>query len=63
MLKNESGKIENHYTIVCFECIYKESTLKPSYEIEELGWFKLENIKNLHLVSTTKMALKDAGMM
>ncbi|RLI05849.1 NUDIX hydrolase [Candidatus Bathyarchaeota archaeon] len=57
----KSTKSERQYAIVCFQCVPKSFKLRPNHEVADIGWFKPETIKKLPLVSTTYLALKDAG--
>ncbi len=61
ILKNEDKTVKKQYVIVCFEGVGKTFQLKPNHEVLDLGWFKPEEIGKLQLVTTTRMALKDAG--
>ena len=61
ILRDENGEIKRHYAIMCFESTYKNSPLQPNCEVEDAGWFKPETLTNLPLVSTTRLAFKDAG--
>lgn len=63
ILKNEKGEIEHHYEIMCFESTYASSSLKSNEEIDGACWFEPEVISTLPLVSTTRLALKDAGFL
>ena len=63
ILRDENGEVKYHYAIICFESSYKNSLLKSNQEVVEAGWYKPEKLATFSLVSTTMLALKDAGIL
>ncbi|RLG92300.1 MAG: hypothetical protein DRO36_01835 [Candidatus Hecatellales archaeon] len=63
ILRDEYGRVKRQYVIVCFEGVGKTFKLKPNHEVLDLGWFKPEELDKLQLVTTTRMALRDAGFL
>ena len=62
ILRDENGEVKYHYAIICFESSYKNSLLTPNQEIVEAGWYNHEKLATISMVSTTILALKDAGI-
>ena len=61
MVKDEIGNLKKQFVIVCFLSKGLTENLKPDEEVADASWFKPEEIWKLPLVSTTILALKDAG--
>jgi len=61
MVKDEIGNLKKQFVIVCFLSKGLTENLKPDKEVADASWFKPEEIWKLPLVSTTILALKDAG--
>jgi len=52
-----------HYVVVCYRCRPLTSNVRPGPDVEEAKWFGLRELRSLKLMSVTKKALSDAGLL
>mgnify|MGYP000182654397 CR=1 FL=1 len=53
----------HHYIIICFSCRPIGGELRPGPDVEAARWFRLGELGRIELMSVTKEALRDAGIL
>lgn len=52
-----------HYVVICYECRPLTSGVRPGPDVEEARWFEFRELRNLRLMSVSREALRDAGLL
>ena len=52
-----------HYVVICFRCVPLGGQLRPGPDVEEARWFSLDELGEAELMSVTREALRDAGLL
>ena len=52
-----------HYVIICFSCRPVGGELRPGPDVEAARWFRLRELGHIELMSVTREALRDAGIL
>ena len=52
-----------HYVVVCFLAEPRGGVVRPGPDVEEAGWFRPEELEDMALMSITRAALRDAGLL
>jgi len=53
----------HHYVVICFLAEPLGGHVRPGPDVEDARWFRLEELKDIELMSTTRAALRDAGLL
>jgi len=52
-----------HYIVICFRATPLSTTVRPGPDVEDACWHDLKALKELRLMSVTRKALRDAGLL
>ena len=52
-----------HYVVICFLAEPLGGRVRPGPDVEDARWLRLEELKGIELMSITRAALRDAGLL